>query len=366
MAGPIYTSYYRRPPNGLRWGKATYRQMRPYHARLPYAYYREWDEYVDNPSQFANDIIPSGDLSGAAGVAHSKAYASFVSQAKGLSVNVAVNVAERKQTVDIIAKRASQTLRFARALRKFDIPAAVSALNIDAKVTTTRRGAKVKTPSREIRLKNTAKSFGNNFLEFHFGWEPLVKDIGEGLEMLFDTPFRGMGKSVIGRGHTRESEPKDPDVADSSAGLKTWWPYVGVTLRADVIVENANSSTLSRMGFTNPAVIAWELVPFSFVVDWFSNVGQVLSSWSDLDGLRLENAATTVFGRYRDARYWRYGVPYASYPKHTFRISNGYAVYMTRSLGISAPTPVVYPFKGFSLIRGLTAVSLLTQFLRGR
>lgn len=41
---------------------------------------------------------------------------------------------------------------------------------------------------------------------------------------------------------------------------------------------NSVFHNLSSFGVTNPASLAWELLPFSFVVDWFLPVGDFLSS----------------------------------------------------------------------------------------
>jgi hypothetical protein len=46
-----------------------------------------------------------------------------------------------------------------------------------------------------------------------------------------------------------------------------------VFARIDAIPNNAATIALSSAGVTNPLLVAWELVPFSFVVDWFLPVG---------------------------------------------------------------------------------------------
>lgn len=48
----------------------------------------------------------------------------------------------------------------------------------------------------------------------------------------------------------------------------------GVTFQ----VTNRDAFEASRLGFTNPVGIAWELVPLSFVVDYFFNIGGYLAS----------------------------------------------------------------------------------------
>lgn len=43
-------------------------------------------------------------------------------------------------------------------------------------------------------------------------------------------------------------------------------------------ITNRDAFEASRLGFTNPVGIAWELVPLSFVVDYFFNIGGYLAS----------------------------------------------------------------------------------------
>jgi hypothetical protein len=40
------------------------------------------------------------------------------------------------------------------------------------------------------------------------------------------------------------------------------------------ITENGNSSIAATLGLLDPELVAWELVPFSFVADWFIPIGQ--------------------------------------------------------------------------------------------
>ena len=68
---------------------------------------------------------------------------------------------------------------------------------------------------------------------------------------------------------------------------------------------------LSQTGFTNPINLAWEILPFSFVVDWFTPIGPYLDALSAFDGLEFldgyqvlftrENVLSTIHGQSVDA-----------------------------------------------------------------
>jgi hypothetical protein len=131
---------------------------------------------------------------------------------------------------------------------------------------------------------------------------------------------------------------------------------------AVVSVSNPNLAIANQMGFVNPLSVAWEAVPFSFVVDWFSNVGQCLSAMTDFVGFNIERSYTTVFvsltGEYLDVA----DVP-NRWDLSSYNLNVNQGVTVTRSTGITGPVLKRTPFKGMSVSRGATAISLLVQQL---
>jgi hypothetical protein len=110
------------------------------------------------------------------------------------------------------------------------------------------------------------------------------------------------------------------------------------------------------LGFINPISVAWALVPFSFIVDWFVNVQQVLEQFTDFAGLTLSNPATTAF----------YELDYA-YDRTDIYHPGGYTYKsweMVRTQGLSGPVLHLRPWKGLSPYRGATAIALLLGVLK--
>jgi hypothetical protein len=66
------------------------------------------------------------------------------------------------------------------------------------------------------------------------------------------------------------------------------WSGVGST-RAQLIARLSEVDTVKLVGLLDPASVAWELLPYSFVVDWFIPIGQYLAARA------LPNALTGVF-----------------------------------------------------------------------
>lgn len=352
------------------WSKTRkrYRQKAPYIDRLPYEFIWNEGNKMPNPWDLAPSTLPISSSFDPDGVALAKAYGSFSQEARE-TASLAVNLAERKQAVDMMASRASQILRFARNLRSFRFVDAARDLGlrvITAKDSRRYWRARVRAGSvdREIVLKKRLQSFGNNYLEFHFGWEPLVKDIGSVIEMLHDTPFKGLRRTVKGKGSSKGTKPSAPtSMADFDIETVAYMPIQRVQLIADIVIEDPNVFRLNQLGFVNPAVIAWELVPFSFVVDWFSNVGMVLSSYTDFVGMSLQNACTTSYAEYHDNFYYKGRDPNNWYGRIIAPYSERKAVTVRRSQGITMPDLVLRPPKWPSVVRGATAISLLSQFL---
>jgi len=67
-----------------------------------------------------------------------------------------------------------------------------------------------------------------------------------------------------------------------------------ITARAGVLAALEEISTINRWGLDQPLEALWELVPASFIWDWFLNVGKVLASWTPNLGIRTLASWVTV------------------------------------------------------------------------
>lgn len=350
--------------------KSRYRQSPPYTDPLPY---QASHNYSINTGSPWGDGQPVGteDLSSsifdAMAPVLSAAYGKFVEEARS-QVSLGVNLAERKQTIDMIASRGAKMLAFSNHLSNFRFVKAMDVLGYSTtRQKVSRRSHKylVKRKlgpplEKEVTFKTNAKSFADNFLEVHFGWSPLVKDIKTGIELTLDD------SSFVRTIRVRQSSMAAPTRAVPSLAPGSSADVTDVLKRrclmqGSVTVSNGNSHLLNQLGLINPAVIFWEKVPFSFVADWFFNVGQVLASYTDFVGLSLQRTFTTYSGEaYR--WYWYNGIVD---DVQVTAIRRGYrTVAVNRSLGISLPTITMKEVSLPSITRGLTAISLLAQKLR--
>jgi hypothetical protein len=274
--------------------------------------------------------------------ARNKAYERFKDACRnGDGADLGTNLAERRQAMDMMTARLLQLGRFSRRLRKLDFVGAGRELGITK-------------DSLPKGLKPKAKAFSNNWLEYHFGWSPLVKDIGGAIDTLNKgiPPTRVRGSATV-RFDTRVRDFGRP------YNFSDYVQKVRVSMVADVTITNPNLWLANQLGLINPAALAWELVPFSFVVDWFGNVGNYLSSFTDFAGVAISLPCKTEFLEWHQKTQQGYldlGWTH-EYELHLMRMSR------TTTNFVGPKVQFIFPWR-LSASRGLTAASLLIQSMR--
>lgn len=165
----------------------------------------------------------------------SKALARFSSNA-----GLGVTLAEATGTLRSLGDRLSAVASILNAIRTRDFRKALSVLHQHTGYDTTRAAARLKArPDRTYA--DRASSF---WLETVFGWVPLLQSIYDSL-------------AVLGDDYRTERRSRASDKANG--------------LRVGIVAEfkTSDGNRFSKLGITNPAEIIWDLVPFSFVIDWF-------------------------------------------------------------------------------------------------
>lgn len=199
-----------------------------------------------------------------------------------------------------------------------------------------------------IRAKD--KRWADRWMELHFGWVPLLQDIYEAIQILADPP------------QVRLIEATASGIHSWNVKEVGWQPGISGELNAHIkiagetVLTSPNLQLLDRLGLINPVSAAWEVMPFSFLLDWFVPVGRFIESWTDLVGFDFLNPYNTT---YRSA----FGTTKRTTEPN--KLNNysvyGEAAYMKRVNSIPAWKFVVPPLKRLSLVRGITAVALLVQ-----
>lgn len=245
------------------------------------------------------------------------------------------NLAQIGKSFSTIERRAIQLWNFTRAIKKGHLKTAFQILQ---------------TP--QPKRLHPVKEQGNNWLEYHLGIEPAVKDIFTAVDII-QQPIKAM--KVKARGHVGTfSLGGYTTTAPWSLNFSQGCTWLGVEYGAEIAISNPNLYLANSMGIINPVQVLWQLVPLSFVLDWFVNVESFLGSYTDFYGLTVQKSYTTV----------KYGVQYdewwTTYGWQMRHVGTG----MDRSPGISLPGLGLRPYKQLSWQRGLTAISLLVPALK--
>lgn len=201
-------------------------------------------------------------------------------KAKSNQFNVPVFIAEAGKAATMVYNRATQLALMARALRRGDISYFLRNLRV-SRETATRRFERSTIRFNKDFGKDAAKAASNAWLEWQYGWTPLMADARNAVNTVMD---------VVDRQDARVLRVSASDVAEEifrdTNFLLEVSPFVGaVSVQRCVwsqklvwYFEVSPENLPGRFGLVNPVEVAWELVPFSFVADWFLPIGDYLSS----------------------------------------------------------------------------------------
>jgi len=299
--------------------------------------------------------------------------------------NTLVTAAEINKTVDMVAKTATKLYKAISALRKGRLGDFTDALGI-----TTSRRFRYRYESRvadvrsryfssreyESRMRDVA---AKTMLEVSYGWKPLLKDIHDHAKALAELSVERQNvlRHAKGRGETSrkekiETSPKAPykhtifHDMERKCEIGVWYT-----------IQNGQLNPFTQLGIDNPMLVAWEVIPFSFIADWFVPVGNYIQSLTATNGLVFHSGY--VSRRDITKGIW---TSIASAPDehsfgHTYYSGGGVStvndIKISRNYLSSFPSPSPPRFKDprdtvdGGITRALNAISLLqTLFLSKR
>lgn len=171
----------------------------------------------------------------------------------GIQVNMAENMATFNQTMSLLTNLTADGLSLLAEFKR-----------LSKGILDTRKVAKL-------------------WLEYQYGIRPLISDIVSAQHFDFKPAgfFTSKGQA---------SKPFDrnvPNLAPVGYEVLTYRDGTrhGCNTQVAYTCDDPALAALSSLGLANPALLFWELTPFSFIADWFINVGQVVSTLSTSVGL---------------------------------------------------------------------------------
>lgn len=143
---------------------------------------------------------------------------------------------------------------------------------------------------RELVQGRFGPGFAQRYLEYVYGFAPLMQDIYETSELMKSqakAPLLMNGRAKASRSGSMPSS----DYVNYHLEHTESWDSITfnadtrVTLWAKLKEGYEFTRKLSQLGLVNPQSLVWELVPFSFVIDWALPIGPVLSAMNAPAGL---------------------------------------------------------------------------------
>lgn len=141
---------------------------------------------------------------------------------------------------------------------------------------------------RKGSKRNKRQVLADSWLEYVFGVQPLVSDIEGGLEALrrfSESPQRF--KPVRATGRDQVDFSPGPLVVASGVIEYTinrkHFANASVKIQGAVDLQTGGNSVVTQqlgLGLDRFVPSLWEIIPYSFLVDYFSNIGDIISSWA--------------------------------------------------------------------------------------
>lgn len=323
----------------IRWSDGAVLAVDNY-SNVPPTYFLSggWPAYAGSPPPFdANDDI--------------KLIGKLKEQIRGQDFNLGVFLGEGHQTLRLIGDSAIKLARGYRSFKRGDIAGAMKDLS--------------RSPfGNQVRTKRTLA--GNNWLELQYGWLPLLKDVQEGAKAIahiLNAPFIQRYSASI----TKKSGKHTWDVGSRIV----YSTAVGISRKRIIAMVSEQESVPQLLGLLDPELVAWELVPFSFVADWVAPIGPYLEARAFASRLKGTFVTTSTYRRILSGpigQDWNMGSYYWKFePAFSGTELNSFSMSRVVSTVLNVPMPVVKPVdKILSLGHCLNGLALLSAIVTGQ
>jgi hypothetical protein len=210
-------------------------------------------------------------------------YLRAIDKVRSRDIDLSVTLGELPETIGLVTDVVGRITRSYREFRRSRFDSALHILGINP------RDAFGRSPG-----DLSSRIASSNYLAYTYGVTPLLNDVYGAIstyeKALKPTP-------VIYSGSIRRFITKSI-VSDTTDGF--WNRYKRHRLDALVksktklilVIDEPSRLALEQVGFSNPLNTAWELVPFSFVADWFIPVGSYLESLRPPQGVSITDGYT--------------------------------------------------------------------------
>lgn len=181
---------------------------------------------------------------------------------KRYDLDLGVAYGERKRTAQHLGDTAKRLAFAARDLQRGNYRNALRRLGILSE-----------------RGRPRGSNWTDHWLQYQYAWKPLLSDVYGACDALSKREKRDW--RVTSKAFRSTDDVFTKNVTSWSGSAER---HQGVFVRIDALPSNDLTMSLSSLGVLNPLSVAWELVPYSFVIDWFLPIGKWLDSLDALLG----------------------------------------------------------------------------------
>lgn len=266
--------------------------------------------------------LSGGPASSEVDFAYRVAFDRLASKIKaGKSASLGVSIAESAESFQMIARRARDMALFVNDIRKGELTRAIRRVAGNGQ-------ARKRALSLSLDARKGVRDVSSVLLETTFGWVPMIQDIYSAVDVLQSDLASGWVRSRGGASYSYSYASDDGNYTETRDAS------IYVELRCRVSVSNPNVALANQLGLINPAQVAWDVVPFSFLVNWFLPVSSFLESYSTFWGWDMKDCFRTDLRRASSTQVALYP-PSPFYNSDTY--ANGYAVHR-RPTALPVPT----------------------------
>jgi hypothetical protein len=258
----------------------------------------------------------------------------------GSDFNPAITLAEGRKSLQTIARAANAIAGTIYHARRGNFNAASKSL----------RG--YERPHGGAGGGGNSGNIAKNHLEIKYGIKPILNDAYNSaitLAHLSSAPV----EQVVTVTHRRNGSIVPDAVAKYSGYAFTAAKLKCILTEVDVI---------KMIGLTDPATVAWELVPYSFVADWFIPIGTFLEARGTANSVKGTFVSTKVVKTFANGLTAQAGSGMVMLENNSLYRRRTVSVVRYVSSTIPVPLPSVKPMKDWlSWDHALTAVALVTS-----
>jgi hypothetical protein len=287
-------------------------------------------------------------------------YSKLAQRSYGHDWNGAVFLGELRESLGMIGSTAAVLASSYRHVRRGNLAAAWTSLKtFNAKASNRDIGG---LPKHLVRVRS--REAASHWLQMRYGWRPLIGDVytaGQAMASLVEFP-----PPVKVRARRVKKESLSNRATGLLSSVTTKELHRNVTLYWD-----RPPDVIASLGLKDPELVAWELMPYSFVVDWFIPIGKYLEARAFAQSFSGTAVVTNLtVERTRVSDDMPDTAPYSLLNGESLRIHSARSISMTRTVSSTLPSVTIpQPRPVLSALtkdtaRALDAISLLRAAFR--